>query len=593
MRTNDLCLRSNNFVVIGKKEINSQLRELVGKVLQPLKSNLALKLLSIDNPEGTVIFEQDTGKHVKKKLSQLRILIENLLEFPAINPAQVLGCSYASIKELVTLLANIPCVAYFKYKSVVYLTLEDSVQKVHGVRELLPGETELLIAKISKFESLDRKVLLKELVNVYNSLAIIEKEQDFSSLKGLSKQLKEFKEQNDVIFDSEQEKSRKESDEDDSADQFGDSYNEDDDKFDPSKLDIKTNTPTIDLLMSRVQHHEIILNPDFQRNDRIWKDKDKSALIESILLKIPIPVFYMSAIADDKWLIVDGLQRITTIYDFVKDKFALKGLEILTQYEGLKFSQFPRSLERRLKETEFVVHVIQPESPKSATTQIFQRINTKGEKLSDQEIRSSLNVGFATKFLSELSESKEFINATNNSINPARMKDIEFVLRFCAFYLVQDYSSVNIKTMDTFLTNAMVRINHEKVKTSLIEALAKDFYKSMIYSRKIFDEYAFRKRYGIKRSNSINKALFDTWSVTLAKLDESELELLVLRKHLLLEKFEELMSGELILAAWEQSINFDKNFEFSISQSTSKNDMVRYRYASIKNLVEKVLSNDF
>lgn len=581
--------------MLGKKELNNQIRNLVGKNLQTLDTSKLLKLVEIDGSNDSIIFERDNGTSVKRKLSQLRILIENLLEFPAISPAQILGRSYSSIKELVIILANLPVVSYFKYKSIVYLTLEFSTSEDWGIHELPPGESESVIAKISKFESLDRKALLKELVNVHNTLSIIEREEGVRSLKPLIKQLRDFKEQNDVIFENQavNKNSESESNEIDLDDQYGDSYIKDEKKFDPSKLDIKTSTPTVDLLMSRVQHNEIILNPDFQRNDRIWKDKDKSALIESILLKIPIPVFYMSAVEDDKWLIVDGLQRITTIYDFIRDQFPLKGLEILEQYEGIKFSQFPRSLERRLKETEFVVHVIQPDSPKSATTQIFQRINTKGEKLSDQEIRSSLNVGFATKFLVQLAESKEFINATNNSINPSRMKDIEYVLRFCAFYFVNNYSKVNIKTMDMFLTDTMVRINNEGGRTNLIERLEADFLKSMKYCRKIFGDYAFRKRRNTNQGNAINKALFDTWSVTLARLNESQLNILENKKEILFKKFDELMAGNLTLTTWEQEINSDKDFEFSISQSTSKNDMVRYRYLSVSNLIEGVLKDDF
>ncbi|MGP8290750.1 DUF262 domain-containing protein [Vreelandella zhanjiangensis] len=581
--------------MLGKKELNNQIRSLIGQNLQTLNSSNLLKLVNIDSPNDSIVFEKDNGTSVKRKLSHLRILIENLLEFPAINPAQILGRSYSSIKELVILLANLPKVSYFKHKSIIYLTLEFSISEYWGVNELPPSISESVITKISKLESLDRKSLLRELVNVYNTLSIIEREEEIKSLKPLIKQLRDFKEQSDVIFENSitSEDKELESNEFDLDNQHGDSYIEDDKKFDPSKLDIKTSTPTVDLLMSRVQHNEIILNPDFQRKDRIWKDKDKSALIESILLKIPVPVFYMSAMENDKWLIVDGLQRITTIYDFIRDQFPLKGLEILEQYEGIKFSQFPRSLERRLKETEFVVHVIQPDSPKSATTQIFQRINTKGEKLSDQEIRSSLNVGFATKFLIQLAESDEFINATNNSINPSRMKDIEYVLRFCAFYFVKDYSRVNIKTMDIFLTDTMVRINDQGGRTNLIKQLEIDFLKSMRYCQIIFGDYAFRKRRGKNQGNAINKALFDTWSVTLARLDESELRVLECRKEILFEKFDELMEGSLVLAAWEQEINSDKNFEFSISQSTSKNDMVRYRYLSIFNLIKEVLKGDF
>lgn len=583
---------------ITKRELNSQVKDLVGSSLSPLNGTYSLKLMSIVNNDDAIIFTKGNDKKVTKKLSYLRILVESLVEFPAISPTQVLGIGMASIKELVIMLANTPNVGYFKNNSVTYLTLECDSHDAGSVRELLPGEASQVIGKISKFESLDRKYLLKELVNVYNTLNISSKEEGeregSSVIKELVRQLKEFKEQDDAIFESED--STKD-DEIELIDQFSDDEDEDEDKddfkFDPSKLDIKTFSPTIDLLMSRIKYKEIILNPDFQRKDRIWKEIDKSALIESILLKIPIPVFYMSANDNDEWLIVDGLQRLTTMYDFIKDKFALKDLKILPQYNGVKFSQFPRSLSRRINETELVVHVIQPDSPQNATTQIFQRINTKGEKLSDQEIRSSLHVGYATTFLRRLAESEEFITATNGSINDSRMKDIEYVLRFCAFYRESEYAKINIKTLDSFLVSTMSWLNREGQDSELVKKLEEDFFKAMKYSRKLFDRFAFRKKYGKTGANQINKALFETWSVGLAKLPQFDLKILESKKIQLRSDFEQLITGELKLAEWDNEKNNDKNFVYSISQSTSKNDMIQYRYKSINALIKRTICNDF
>jgi hypothetical protein len=577
---------------ISKKVLNEQIKGLIGKKLNPLKNESPATLIKILNTEDALVFENNGNKKITKKLSSLRILVESLTDFPAINPAQILGASSTSIKELTTLLANTPNVGFFKDKSVVYLTTECLPHVSGEVFELLPGEASKIIGKIKKLESLDRKYLLNELVNAYNTLNIFAKENNnqFPEINSLLKQLRVSKSQADAIF-SESDKYDEENPE--LEDQFQDDEQDDEDiKFDPSKLDIKTNTPTIDLMIARIEHNEIILNPDFQRKDRIWKDPDKSALIESILLKIPIPVFYMSAKNADEWLVVDGLQRLTTMYDFVKDQFSLKGLKILSQYDGLKFSQFPRSLARRIQETELVVHVIQPGSPRNATSQIFHRINTLGEKLSPQEIRSSLNVGYATKFLVKLAESNEFVTATNDSINPNRMQDIEYVLRFCSFYRETDYSDLDIKTMDKLLTETMKWLNNEGASSAAVEKMSADFYKSMKYARRIFGQYAFRKKLDEMKGNQINKALFETWTVCLAKTSFEDLETLVVKKDKLLADFESLLSGDLILASWSREENHGKDFEYSTSQSTSKTDMIHFRYSSISSLIARIVSND-
>ncbi|HCJ1211037.1 TPA: DUF262 domain-containing protein, partial [Klebsiella pneumoniae] len=98
---------------------------------------------------------------------------------------------------------------------------------------------------------------------------------------------------------------------------------------------ISSKTPVLSLIFDRVQFGDIELQPDFQRKDRIWNDEKKSKLIESILLKLPLPVFYFGErVSDEKWVVVDGLQRITTIYDFISGEFKLSKLEILNDLNG-------------------------------------------------------------------------------------------------------------------------------------------------------------------------------------------------------------------------------------------------------------------
>ena len=82
------------------------------------------------------------------------------------------------------------------------------------------------------------------------------------------------------------------------------------DPFDPTLIRVERSNPTIDLLQTRMEHNEINLSPDFQRKGGIWNLDAQSRLIESILIRIPLPAFYVDASDEDLWLVVDGLQRL-------------------------------------------------------------------------------------------------------------------------------------------------------------------------------------------------------------------------------------------------------------------------------------------
>src|SRR6185312_9347960 len=103
--------------------------------------------------------------------------------------------------------------------------------------------------------------------------------------------------------------------------------------FDPERIKVNTAPAIVSLIIKRIDEKEIDLAPEFQRRARVWDIGRKSRLIESLLLKIPLPVFYVAADAKDRWSVVDGLQRLTTILDFIKGAFALHGLEYLTQLD--------------------------------------------------------------------------------------------------------------------------------------------------------------------------------------------------------------------------------------------------------------------
>src|SRR5437660_1451133 len=118
--------------------------------------------------------------------------------------------------------------------------------------------------------------------------------------------------------------------------------------FDPTLIRVESKLITIDLLLTRIREGELDLTPDFQRKSGIWTEKAQSRLIESILIRIPLPAFYMDATNDEKWLVVDGLQRLTTLRRFViDDTLRLMELEFLKELNGKNFHQLSRSLQRR------------------------------------------------------------------------------------------------------------------------------------------------------------------------------------------------------------------------------------------------------
>ena len=344
--------------------------------------------------------------------------------------------------------------------------------------------------------------------------------------------------------------------------------------FNPEEIRVKTIPVLVDHLVSRVNHQEIELAPDFQRQEGIWNFRQKGRLIESLLLRIPIPVFYVAADEDETWSMVDGLQRTSTIHGFVTGKFPLKGLEYLTRFEQHCYRELPRPMQRRINETQLTVNVIEPGTPEDVMFNIFHRINSGGTPLTAQELRNALHRGAANACLKELAESKEFLDATSNSISPMRMADRECVLRFLAF-LLEPWESYEENDLDTFLGKVMEKIN--RMSAVQRDNLAIAFRRAMRAANQIFGDDAFRKRYRAEdKRKPVSRALFEAWSVGLARRTDRELERLVKRRATLRKHAQRLLNG-------------DRDFDDAISFSTGKPPRIRKRFGAIDQLIEDSL----
>ncbi|MDR2274896.1 MAG: DUF262 domain-containing protein [Sphingobacterium sp.] len=343
--------------------------------------------------------------------------------------------------------------------------------------------------------------------------------------------------------------------------------------FDPNKVDIRTRSMSLDLLLKRMKRESIDMNTSFQRRAGLWTISKKSQLIESILIRIPLPVFYFDGSDDDNWLVVDGLQRLSTLDEFVnKESFSLNGLEYLSAFKGMKFSDLPGHLQRRIEEFEITAYVISPGTPIELKFNIFKRINTGGLILTQQEIRNALYPG-VSEFLKKLAESPAFRKATSFSVSDKRMLDREFVLRFLAFRLLEmdAYSG----DLDAFLNKALGKL--DDCENSLLIQLEIEFYQSMEMAWQIFGEYAFRKRYSNEsKKYPINKALFEVWTVLFSRLEKGSRDLIIREKERVNDLFLDLM-------------NEDIEFNASITSGTNKKQNVYKRFESINNILQTVL----
>lgn len=343
--------------------------------------------------------------------------------------------------------------------------------------------------------------------------------------------------------------------------------------FDPKRIDITTKQMILEAILKRLRNDEIDLNTFFQRNPNLWDNTKQSRLIESILIRLPLPAFYFDGSDDNNWLVVDGLQRLSTFKNYIIDEtLTLQNLEYLTQFNGYTFDKLPRDLQRRIEEHEITVYIINPGTPDEVKFNLFRRINTGGLILTAQEIRQALNQGVPANFITDLSESKEF---KRYKINPKRMLDKDFVTRFLAFYL---FSSNEYKPdLDDFLNKAMISLIEKTSEER--EKIEKDFILAMNRAEKLFNKYAFRKRYKNKdKLKPKNKALFEVWSVILSKLESETYSILLNKKYLLNKNLIELLKN-------------NKDFEKSITTSTGDPKNVKKRFKYINQIINLTIED--
>lgn len=316
--------------------------------------------------------------------------------------------------------------------------------------------------------------------------------------------------------------------------------------FNPNDISVNIVPRTIGQLIDMLEYDEIII-PSYQRMPNLWPDKKKSRFIESLMLNLPIPLFYFDEANDRNWRVIDGLQRITTLEHFIlgdkkntiggnKEPLVLQDLEFKTEFNGKTWAQLPRDIQRRIMTNQVTVNLIGKSTPDEVKFNIFSRINQGGLVLTAQEIRTALFQGYKVDFLKTLvspqtKAGQAFRAATSNSVHGTRQEDIDFATRFVSFYLLRADSYT--PDMDTFLTRGTKAIPAGVDEQAVI---VDKFTNAMQLALAVFGRHAFRKIAGEKR-RPINKPLFELVSTYFADLNPEEMAKILNGKELFLERF--------------------------------------------------------
>ena len=330
------------------------------------------------------------------------------------------------------------------------------------------------------------------------------------------------------------------------------------------ELLIRNESQAIEQVLSRIDQGRYVMDPDFQR-DFIWDEAKQSRLIESVLMRIPLPVFYLAEDQQGRRVVVDGLQRLSTFQRFARNELRLN-LADRPDLHRKRFQDLDSKLQDRFGDCNLTLYVIDSRAPDQTRLDIFERVNS-GVPLTRQQMRNCLYMGEATRFLREESRTELFLEASGKSLRTAIMRDREFVNRFCAFQILDldDY-----RDMDDFLGSCLKKMNAEP---ELLPSISEQLRTALGNNLHLFGRHAFRKHEPHQEyRNVINASLWDVMSTGLSRYPRRIVE----------ERTAAVREGFYRLTR-------DEEFADSITYGTNGVRQVRSRFTKASAMFEDVL----
>jgi hypothetical protein len=345
---------------------------------------------------------------------------------------------------------------------------------------------------------------------------------------------------------------------------------------------VRTELRSVSEVVKRIENQRYILDPDFQR-DFVWPTPKQSKLIESCIMRIPLPVFYVAEAPDGRIIVVDGLQRLTTLSRFMSNQFRLTGLQNENKsnvhpLEGKTFDELSINLRERVQDTQLTMYILDAKAPERARLDIFERVNS-GEPLTRQQMRNALYNGAATNWLKDAASGLGFRKATGGSLNPKTMRDREAINRFCAFRLLSS-EAYSTGDMDTFLAMGLKAL--ADLPPTDRDALRVDFDRAMELNYSLFGDHAFRKSLADQNPSGgrtvINISLFEVSAVLFSQLPSKVLEGEVARNRV----------RDSVVALFR-----DEAFVKAITYSTNSTAAVRVRFSAMKYALSEATDVEF
>lgn len=289
--------------------------------------------------------------------------------------------------------------------------------------------------------------------------------------------------------------------------------------------------PEIESLYGKYKRGKLDIQPDFQRHF-VWDAKKSGRLIESALLEIPLPVIYLSEERDGKEYVIDGQQRLTTFFSFIDGQFPngkdfkLSGLKVFTELNRKLFKDLDEELQDKIRYCKIRTITFRKESEADLKFEIFERLNTGAVSLNDQELRNCIYRGSYNKLLKELSKDNDFMSLLGLKGPDKRMKDMELILRFAAFY---HSTYLNYKPpMRKFLNNDMEKYQH--ISDTEVTELKNAFKNTITIIKSLLDRHAFKRFYkgdeknpnGYWEPKKFNASLYDILMYSFAKENKNK-----------------------------------------------------------------------
>ena len=329
------------------------------------------------------------------------------------------------------------------------------------------------------------------------------------------------------------------------------------------KVTLQQADRTLSDLHTRYRSGRLIVDPEWQRN-YVWDKVRASKLIESFLLNIPVPVIYLAKTEDGKYEVIDGLQRLTSIFDYLENKYPLQKMDFFVEFSGKFFKDLPERYQNHLNESVLRSFELSDGSDIMRFT-VFERLNTGGVKLNEMEIRNCIYRGSLNNLIKDLSEKEVFKNVLNHKGIEKRMNDRALVLRFLAFY--EKTHDKCEKGLKSFL-NDFFKI-HKEAPPEKMDEYKKVFDKCMKASFTVFGNNAFRLKNDKTKQNSKsagewairpNAAIFQVVAVSFQKYDLGRIT----------------RAADAIYEEYIDLINTDKEWVDRVRRATAESTRLQY-----------------